>query len=378
MLGRMAEPSTDPTFAERLTWRIPRAGSLRHLALVREPLAPPCAGEAQIEVLAVGLNFADIFACLGLYSATPAGAFVPGLECAGIVRAVGPDVTDWRVGDRVMVLTRFGGYATALNVPTATLWPVPSGWTPGEAAAYPVQALTAWYGLVPLGGARKGSVVLVQSAAGGVGWQALQALRRLGARIVPVVGRPEKRDWLIERFGLEPDTVVLRDRHFARHLDRALAAHGASGFDLVFDAVYGASFRPAFARLAPEGRYVLFGAAEFMSDGSRANPLRLLWHYLRRPRLDPLAMISQNRGLLAFNLIWLWDQAERLPASMRTTLELLPDRPHIGDRFAFADAPTAMRTLQSGRTTGKLVLLTQDTIDTWPTPPSPIAPRPNP
>lgn len=378
MLGRMAELPTDPLAAERLIWRIPRAGSLRHLALTRESLPPPASGEVQVEVLAVGLNFADIFACLGLYSATPKGAFVPGLECAGIIRAVGPAVTDWRIGDRVMVLTRFGGYATALNVPTSTLWPVPQGWSPAEAAAYPVQALTAWYGLVPLGGARAGSVVLVQSAAGGVGWQALQALRRLGARAVPVVGRTEKRDWLIDRFGLDPDTVVLRDRQFARNLDRALAAYGAGGFDLIFDAVYGRSFQPAFDRLAPEGRYVLYGAAEFMSDGSRANPLRLLWQYLRRPRLDPLAMISQNRGLLAFNLIWLWDQAERLPESMRSTLELIPERAHVGGSFAFADALTAMRTLQSGRTTGKLVLRTQDTIDVWPTPPSPIAPRPNP
>lgn len=378
MLGRMAEPSTDLPHDERLIWRIPRAGSLRRLALIREPLAPPRAGEAQVEVLAVGLNFADVFACLGLYSATPSGAFVPGLECAGIIRALGPGVTEWQVGDRVMVLTRFGGYATALNVPITTLWPVPAGWSPAEAAAYPVQALTAWYGLVPLGGARRGTVVLVQSAAGGVGWQALNALRTLGARPVPVVGRPEKRDWLIERFGLDPDTVVLRDRHFARSLDRALAVHGAAGFDLVFDAVYGESFRPSFDRLAPEGRYVLYGAAEFMGDGSRANPLRLLWHYLRRARLDPLAMISQNRGLLAFNLIWLWDQADRLPESMRATLALIPQRAHVGGTFAFADAPTAMRTLQSGLTTGKLVLRTHDTIDAWPTPPSPIAPRPNP
>jgi alcohol dehydrogenase len=254
-------------------------------------------------------------------------------------------------------------------VPADTLWPVPEGWSPAEAAAYPVQALTAWYGLVSLGGACAGQTVLVQSAAGGVGLQALHALQRLGARPVGVVGRRDKRDWLIERFNLAPEQVVLRDAHFAASLDRALAALGASGFDLIFDAVYGETFRPTFERLAPEGRYVLYGAADFMGGGARPNPLALAWRYLRRPKLDPLAMISQNRGLLAFNLIWLWEQAARLPEALRATLELIPERPHIGGAFPFTDAPAAMRTLQSGRTTGKLVLHTSATMPAWPTPP---------
>jgi D-arabinose 1-dehydrogenase-like Zn-dependent alcohol dehydrogenase len=201
-----------------------------------------------VEVRAIGLNFADIFACLGLYSATPQGAFVPGLECAGVVTAVGPGVTTWRIGDRVMVLTRFGGYATRLNARAESLWPIPAGWSFAQAAAYPVQALTAWYGLVPLGAARRDAVVLVQSAAGGVGLNALRALQALGARPVAVVGRAEKREFLMREFGLSPETVVLRDAALAKSLDAALAHLGAPGFDVVFDAVYGDAFRLAFDR----------------------------------------------------------------------------------------------------------------------------------
>ena len=349
-------PPADP--ARRLVWRIPRAGSLSRLRLTEEALPPPGPGEVQVDIAAVGINFADIFACLGLYSATPAGSFVPGLEAAGTVRTVGAGVTRWRPGDRVIVLTRFGGYATALNAGAEYLWPLPDGWSFEDAAAYPVQALTAWYGLVPLGGARRGSVVLVQSAAGGVGLNALQALRNLDARPVAVVGRPAKREWLVENCGLDPACVVVRDRRFAASLDAALRHLGAPGFDLVFDAVYGPCFRPAFERLAPEGRHLLYGAADFMDAGQRANPLRLAWRWLRRPRLDPLAMISQNRGLLAFNLIWLWGEAARLPESMQSALTLIPDRPWIGGRWAFADAHAALGALQSGATTGKLVLRT--------------------
>lgn len=256
----------------------------------------------------------------------------------------------------MIVLTRFGGYATALNVSAATLWPIPESWSDAEAAAYPVQALTAWYGLTSLGNARRSSVVLVQSAAGGVGLNALQALQTLGAQAVAVVGSAAKREWLIGQFGLTPETVIIRSSRLAADLDAALASLGASGFDVVFDAVYGADFEPSFARLAAEGRHVLFGAADFMSVGQRPNPLRLAWQYLRRPRLDPLAMISQNRGLLAFNLIWLWHEASRLPEAMRSTLALIPNPPHIGGRYAFEDAHAALAAIQSGNTVGKLVL----------------------
>jgi NADPH:quinone reductase-like Zn-dependent oxidoreductase len=359
MLGGMTaiSPPRPPTGPDtRRVWRIPSAGSLARLRLIEEPLPPPAAAEVQVDIAAVGINFADIFACLGLYSATPPGSFVPGLEAAGTVRSVGPGVTRWRPGDRVIVLTRFGGYATALNAGEQYLWPVPEGWSLDDAAAYPVQALTAWYGLARLGGARRGSVVLVQSAAGGVGLNALQALRTLGARPVAVVGGPAKRDWLVAEHGLDPACVVLRDTGFAAGLDAALRHLGAPGFDLVFDAVFGPCFRPAFERLAPEGRHLLYGAADFMEPGRRVNPLRLAWRWLRRPRLDPLAMISQNRGLLAFNLIWLWGEAARLPDAMRETLALIPGRPRIGGRWAFADAHAALAALQSGQTTGKLVL----------------------
>lgn len=359
MLGRMpasrlADPSSDSL--TRRVWRIPKAGSLSKLALVEEPLSAPAAGEVQVEVQAIGVNFADVFACLGLYSATPKGSFIPGLECAGRIRRIGAGVQGWREGDPVIVLTRFGGYASHLNIDARTLWPVPPGWSLEEAAAYPVQALTAWYGLVPLGGAKAEAVVLVQSAAGGVGLNALHALRRLHARPVAIVGSAEKRSWLIERFALDPATVVIRSPNLGRDLDTALARYGQPGFDLVLDAVYGEGFRIAFDRLAPEGRYVLYGAADFMGTGKRPNFLRLAWQYLRRPRLDPLAMIPLNRGLLAFNLIWLWEQTSRLPESMRATLDLIPERPHIGATFPFERAHDALEAIQSGRTTGKLIL----------------------
>jgi NADPH:quinone reductase-like Zn-dependent oxidoreductase len=345
---------------QRTVWRLSRAGSLERLERRDEPLPEPGPGEARVRVEAIGLNFADLFAAQGLYSATPRGSFIPGLECAGVVEALGSGAgSDSRlaVGDRVIALTRFGAYATALNAGVAYLRPVPPGWSAAQAAAWPVQGLTAWYGLVALGDVQPGQWVLVQSAAGGVGLIALDMLGALGARPVAVVGREAKRRFLVEHRGLPPDAVLVRDaRRFASQLDAALAAAGAAGFDCVLDAVLGPTFRPAFDRLRPAGRYVLFGAADFMSRGARPNYLRLAIGYLRRPRLDPLAMISDNRSLLAFNLIWLWEHANRLPAGYAALERLAPRPPHVGAAFAFDRAPEAMRLLQGGETIGKVVL----------------------
>jgi synaptic vesicle membrane protein VAT-1 len=356
--GVMAE-----TRRSRDVWRIDRAGSLDRLVRRTEVLPPPGPGEARVVVKAVGLNFADIFACLGLYSATPRGSFVPGLECAGVVEALGPPASAGGpasgvdVGDRVIVLTRFGGYASALNIGTGYLHPMPSAWSFAEAAAYPVQAMTAWYGLVHLGALEAGEVVLVHSAAGGVGLHALHLVDAMGATAVATVGHPEKRDFLVRHRGLPPARIVVRDRRrFGRQLDGVLRQLDKRGLDLVFDAVTGPYFRPAFDRLCPEGRHVVYGAADFMPAGVRPNYLRLGPRYLRRARVDPVQMIAQNRSVMAFNLIWLWDQADRLPGAYAAVAALVRSAPYVGATFGFSEAPSAMRFLQSGRSVGKVIV----------------------
>lgn len=346
---------------QRTVWRIDRAGSLERLHRREEGLPPPGPGEVQVAIRAIGLNFADAFACLGLYSATPQGSFIPGLEAAGVVTAEGASIDGrptFAVGDRVVVLTRFGGYASALNIDSRYLTAIPDGWSFEQAAAWPVQALTAWYGLCRLGDVREGQTVLVQSAAGGVGLQALAILARLRARPVAVVGSAAKARFLAAHAGLEGPSVIVRgERGDAAALDRALAHHAAPGFDVVFDAVMGPGFAEAFARLAPEGRYVLYGAADFMPVGARRGWLRLAWQWLRRPRLDPLSMISENRAFFGFNLIWLWESVERVPAAYAALAALDLPPPHVGQRHPFADARRALEELKAGGTVGKSVLI---------------------
>jgi alcohol dehydrogenase len=341
----------------REVWRVAKAGALDGLLRQAEPLATPGPGQVQVRIEAIGLNFADIFAVLGLYSATPEGSFIPGLEFAGVVEAAGTGVAAPGPGARVIGLTRFGAYATAINVNARYVRPLPPGWSAADGAAYPVQALTAWYAIRELGAFKPGGTVLVHSAAGGVGLNALEILRGLDASVVATIGHPAKRDLLAGEYGLSGSRVIVRDaRRFGAQLDDALAAIGRPGFDLVLDAVAGPYFAPAYARLNPAGRLVIFGAADLMPAGSRPNWPRLAWQYLRRPRVDPLQMISANRSVIGFNLIWLWDRVDLLAPAYADLDPFITRPPRIGRRFSFADAPAAMRHLQSGTSVGKVVL----------------------
>lgn len=339
-----------------------RAGSLDRLSL--ESFVPPPlhAGQARVRVHAVGMNFADVFACLGLYSATPPGAFTPGLEFSGVVEEIASGsqrgAARIKKGDSVMGLIRFGGYSELIHADIRYLHKLPAGFSMEQGAAFPAQALTAWYALHRLAHVQKGETVLVQSAAGGVGLLGLFILQQAGAKAVCVVGSEEKIKFLNKYAGIDPSAVILRRRgDFAERLSAA----AVNGIDVVLDAVYGRFFKPQWQALRGGGRYVLFGAADLMPEGKSPNYLKLGWQYLLRPRLDPLAMISDNKSMLAFNLIWLWDRVDDLTGMMHDLL-MLPWKkrpPHVGHTFDFSSAPEALRFFQSGKSIGKVVLRTE-------------------
>jgi synaptic vesicle membrane protein VAT-1 len=197
----------------------------------------------------------------------------------------------------------------------------------------------------------------VHSAAGGVGLNALALLRVRQARVIATVGHESKQRFLVERAGLLPGQIIVRDRRrFAAQLDEALAANGLKGFQVVLDSVAGPFLKPAYRRMLPTGRLIIYGSADLMPTSSRPNWLRLWWKYRTRPLIDPLAMISHNKSVMGFNLIWLWHEPERLQPAYAVLARDLTAPPHIGRRFPFADAPAALRHLQSGGSVGKVVL----------------------
>jgi alcohol dehydrogenase len=332
----------------RKVWRTPKAGAIQRLVLVEESLPQLNDDEIQVDVKAVGLNFADIFAITGLYSATPEGSFIPGLEYSGVVTKVGRECKKFKQGDRIMAVSRFGGYASKINSKEAYLVLLPDDWSFAQGAAYLTQTLTAWYALNDLGNMKVGQDVLIQSAAGGVGLQAMKLVRALGGNPTGTVSSQKKVDFLA---GLGFESWV-REPSF-----KAQLMAKKKTFDLVLDAIGGEVQQASFNALNPMGRLVVFGAAEFTPGKNRPNYLTAAWKFLRRPKYDVMDMISENRSVMAFNLIWLWDQVELMQVLLHKMMAVEITPPYVGHVFSFDDAHAAIDCLRSGKTIGKVVLL---------------------
>ncbi len=333
-----------------------KAGNIKNLTIIEEELDPPRSGEVQIAVKAIGLNFADIFAIWGLYSATPKGAFTPGLEYAGIVAAVGDDVWGFEIGDRIMGITRFGGYASQLNIDHRYVVPLPVEWSFEGGASYLVQVLTAYYALFNLGGLQPESTVLIHSGAGGVGIYANRLAKAVGAYTIGTTGSSDKIAFMLSE---GYDQALVRSKNFKSDLIQALTGRPLT---LVMECIGGRILKDAFDLMAPEGRMVVYGSANFASPGNRPNYLGLAWRYLIRPKIDPLALPNTNRSLLGFNLIWLYEQVEKMHDILKGIQQYEIGRPHVGHQFGFEDLPEAVRLLLSGKTKGKVVVKVEECV----------------
>ena len=334
----------------RKSYRTTKAGSFSRLKLVEEELQNPQDDEVQVKVKAVGLNFADVFAILGLYSATPEGSFIPGLEYSGEVIAKGSDVKDFQVGDRVMGVTRFGAYTSQINIDSAYVNKIPDTWSYEEGASFLVQALTAYYGLFYLGNLQKGDTVLIHSAAGGVGLLANRMAQKSGAFTIGTIGSAAKID-LLKKEGYQK--YIVRSKHFKKDLEQALEVRD---LDLIMECIGGKIFKTGYDMLAPQGRVVNYGSARYGGTSNSPNWPRLAWLYLTRPKIDPQKMIENNKGILGFNLIWLYEKKELMQQILKELEALHMEAPFIGHRFKFEQMHEALKLFQSGKTTGKVVL----------------------
>jgi len=337
--------------AKRRIYRIERAGDLRRLKITDDQLPDPGSGEVQVKIHAIGLNFADIFAILGLYSATPDGSFVPGLEYAGTIEKVGSGVSDLKVGDRIMGVTRFGAYTDLLNIESDYVVPIPESWSFNEAAGYLVQALTAYYGLFRLGSLKPGMQVLIHSGAGGVGIQANRMALNSGAHTIGTVGSDAKVD-ILKQEGCKE--WIVRKKNFDSQLTSLL---NGRKLDLVMECIGGDVLKSGFKHLAPMGRMVVYGSARYGDRSNRPNWLRLLYLYLTRPKIDPQKLPEENKAILGFNLIWLYEHKEMMHeilAELRT-MDLPP--PLVHHTYDFNDMYEALKHFQSGKTTGKVVVV---------------------
>ena len=325
-----------------------KPGSLRNLKIERSEVPSLEKGKVLVEVKSVGLNYADIFAIMGLYSATPEGPFIPGLEFSGDVLA--SDSQSFVPGQKVMGVTRFGGYDSHIVADPDYLFQLPAEWSYEEGAAFPVQTFTAYYALRTLGDLKMNQTVLIHSAAGGVGLQANRIAKKYNAYTIGVVGSERKVD-LLSREGF--DKAIVRGKNFRDDLRRALDGRP---LNLVLETTGGKYFYDSYHMLAPMGRLVAYGSAQFTPSSHRPNYISLLFRYLLRPRVDPLTMIKSNKSVMAFNLIWIYEQKALMKEMLAEIEKLELPPPMVGHRFDFLQMGEALTLFKSGKTTGKVVL----------------------
>lgn len=297
----------------------------------------PKAQEALVKIEAIGVNFIDVYHRTGLYPMPL--PFTPGSEAAGAVEAVGPEVSDFQVGDRVAYAMSPGAYEEYAAVPTSKLVKLPDNVDARRAAAAMLQGMTAHYLVTSTYPLKKGNTALVHAAAGGVGLLLIQMAKLTGARIFGTVSTEEKAR-LAREAGAD-EVIIYTEHDFQEEVKRLTEGRGVQ---VVYDSVGKTTFMQSLDSLAPRGLLALFGqssgpvppfdAALLAQKGSL---------FLTRPSL---AQYTATREEL------LWRAGEVLTWINEGKVKL-----RIGKIFPLAEAAEAHRQLEGRATTGKVLLI---------------------
>ncbi|HSF46852.1 MAG TPA: NADPH:quinone oxidoreductase family protein [Burkholderiales bacterium] len=301
-------------------------------------LPQPGKGEVKLAVHAAGLNFPDTLMVAGKYQVKPPLPFSPGMECAGIIAEVGEGVSEVNPGDRVMAMTGYGAMAEEVITSATRVFRIPDSMNFEQAAGFPVTYGTTYYALVDRARLKSGEVLLVHGAAGGVGSNAVEIGKILGATVIATAGSDEKLQ-VAKRYGA--DHAVNYSTGSIR--DRIKALTDNRGVDVAFDPVGGDVFDETLRSMAPHGRLLVIGFASGRIPAAPANLVLLkncdvvgvYWEgfMLRDPR--------KNRE--NFDTMLRWFEAGKL-------------RPPVSSTFPLDQIAQAMHTLLSRRSTGKLII----------------------
>lgn len=334
----------------RQIW-IPKHGPPDVLELREAPDPEVGPGQVKVRVRASGINFADLLARVGLYPDAPRPPCVVGYEVSGTVEAVGEGVTGFALHDRVAAMCKFGGYSDVVVVPTEQLIRMPPQMTFEEGAAFPVVYVTAHNMMLFNGHLRRGSSVLIHSAAGAVGLAAIQLARTRDCVILGVASA-SKHAFLREQ-GCQPLDAN------GDYVAEARAIVGDKGVDLILDAVGGRSWTDGYRLLAPCGRLVAFGLSA-ASVGNRRNLLHALRQLLAVKRWSPMTLMNDNKTISGTNLGHLFARPDLITPQLEALLEMYGRgelAPHVDRTFAFAEAAAAHQYIHDRKAKGKVLLV---------------------
>lgn len=338
-------------------WVLARNGDADKAFELREMPDPvPGAGQVSIRAEAFGLNFADVMARQGLYDDCPPLPAVIGYEVVGRIAALGEGVSGFEVGQRVVGLTRFGGYAqVAVTFAMATV-AIPEDMPLGTAVALATQYGTAYYCAEEVVRLFPGDHVLVQAAAGGVGTALVQLAKRRGCIVYGTAGSDAKLEYL-RKLGVD-HPINYQTTDFAAEISKIV---GARGLDVVFDSVGGKSVQKGMALLGSGGRIVCYGAAAM---SGKKNIFKMLGVAAGFGFLSPIPLLQKSQGIIGVNLLRIADnRPEVLQRVLREVTKLVVSgelKPVTGEVFGEEELPLAHEKLASRSTTGKLVVRWND------------------
>jgi NADPH:quinone reductase-like Zn-dependent oxidoreductase len=335
----------------RQVW-ITKAGPPEVLA-VREAADPRAkAGEVRIRVRAAGINFADLMARVGLYPDAPKLPCVVGYEVAGTIDEVGSGVTGFAEGDRVFAMPRFGGYTDTLVISAEQTFKMPAKMGFEEAAAMPVVYLTAYNMMLFTGTVRKGSSILIHSAAGGVGIAAIQIAKTRAARIFGTAS-PGKHDFLRT---LGVDHPIDSNGDYAKAVRDVV---GDRGIDLILDPVGGKSWSEGYDLLGPCGRLVAFGLSSAAS-GKKRSLLHAAAQVLKVKKWSPMKLMDDNKTVAGTNMGHLFGRLDLLRPQFEAILQMYEAgqiAPKVDRSFPFDEAAAAHHFIHDRKAIGKVVLV---------------------
>lgn len=331
---------------------ITAAGGPQKLQVKESADPQPQAGELRLRVAAAGINFADIMARQGLYPDAPPLPCVVGYEVSGTVDAVGEGVDSSWIGKAVFGLTRFGGYSDVVTVPVNQLFEKPAALSHEQAAAIPVNYLTAWQLLVVMGALSPDESVLIHNAGGGVGLAAIDIASHIGATIYGTASS-SKHAFLRKR-GLH-HAIDYRRQDWSKEL------HGLTngrGVELITDPLGGAHWKKSYKSLRHTGRLGMFGISVATESGLLGKT-RLLKILFGTPFFHPIPLMNDNRCVFGVNMGHLWHEVDKIRLWMETLIAGVDQgwvRPHVDSSFSFAQAADAQAYIEARKNIGKVIL----------------------
>lgn len=316
-------------------------GPLESIRVEEFPAPTAHAGEVLIDVHAAGVNFPDLLVMSGRYQILPQRPFVPGKECAGIVRAIGAGVTSCKPGDRVLMWMEYGAFAEQAKAAQDNCFVLPS-MSFAEAACFALVYQTAYFALVTRASVRAGEIVLVTGASGGVGLAVVQLAKALGATVLAAVSSQEKAE-IVRRNGadhvIDAAAPKLRD-DLREHVRKATGGRLA---DVIVDPVGGDVFDASLRALAWSGRMVVVGFASG-----------------RIPEIKANYLLVKNIAVMGLQIS---DYRDHHPQAMRRAMAELFDlyaqgklKPWVSASYPLEEFAQAFAAIRARKAVGKLML----------------------